>query len=481
MSGKGKRFEGERSAEPANALRSCLSPFRIFLAIFAASRVGLHIAGLRFSAEHVPAMMHFVDTELLGERLLESTLHLHGQPPLMTLVMGVILKVAGLRYGYLMQGLMLIVGILIGRTIITVLLRAGCSGVTATFAAVIFTLLPQSIVYENYWFFSYPLLLLMLLLCEKFLAARKSSTFGSWSGFFLIASALVLIKSVFHITWLWLVVGAALLSVTRERRRVILVAAVFPFLLAGSWYVKNAVMFGRFEASSWVGFGLARKTWHQLPRKERARLVREGELDPIAEVPLYGDVDQFAAVLGMPEPTGVPILDNREKSSGWTNFHHQIYLEATIRMRNVALDVIRKNPGAYVANVLETIELLFSPATGWRPVKTPYESVRGYCDAIDGILHSPLPLNLNPWSLLALMTLTFTLPSLRRWLASPGNLPDDEWLSIFIAFLVLWVWTLAVLLDTGETARIRVMTDGVLWVGAIVSGRRFIRLFRRGE
>lgn len=441
-------------------------PCLIVAAAFALSRVLFHLLGLRFSTEHVGSMMHFVDPELLRERLGESLLYLHGQPPLMSLWMGGILKCSGDAWPLVMQGLFLLLSLASALLLLHLLRGFGLGDRVATSVAVAFSLLPATLVYENYWFFTCPLVFLLLLLVATFRAALQRPSFARWTGFFLVAAVLVNFKNLFHLGWMVLLVPWALCCSGRGARRVVVFASLLPLLLGGAWYAKNAVVFGRFEASSWMGFGLARKTYHRLPIDTRRELVATGTLDAVAGVAVYGTVEEFAVPLGMPETTGVPILDRARKSSGWPNYHHAIYQDVCRRMRATAWRVVQVLPDLYWADVRRAAAQAFRPATEWGPVATPREQIAGYVDVLEGLLHAPLGVDwLRPWSLLLLLTGIGGLRRMVRWVRV-RSVRDGVYL--FAAGTTLYVLSIAVLLDTNETHRHRVMVDGLLvWMAAI--------------
>ena len=71
-----------------------------FLAAFAASRALAAACGLAFCSEHAAQIMHFPELELLRDRLFETAWHLHGQPPGPSLVLGALLKLAGMQLAH---------------------------------------------------------------------------------------------------------------------------------------------------------------------------------------------------------------------------------------------------------------------------------------------------------------------------------------------------------------------------------------------
>ena len=65
------------------------------LAITAAARLAYYVSGVHFDASTLGGYMQFIDTELLVTRLLESLWYYHGNPPILNLFTGTLLKLFG--------------------------------------------------------------------------------------------------------------------------------------------------------------------------------------------------------------------------------------------------------------------------------------------------------------------------------------------------------------------------------------------------
>lgn len=460
-------------------------PLPWFLLAFVASRAVFFACGLRFSTEHVAAIMHFVDLELLRDRLLESLWYLHGQPPLMSVFLGVLLKTSGDAYPLVAQATYVALGAATGGAMVLLLRRLRFSAAVSVAVALAFSLLPSVVVYENYLFSTHPVLACLVLGCLPLHRALERGRRRDWFWFFFTAAVVVNLRNVFHLLW-WLGLLALALRLRWPQRRLVLAGAAVPLLLASSFYLKNWAVYGRFEASSWMGFGLARKTYHQLPLDVRRAAVADGRLAKIAGVELFGGVEAYAEVLGRPPPTGVPLLDRELKSSGFINYHHAIYAEASACMRAEALRLIGLFPRAYLHNVVLTTSQLFAPATAWHPVATPRAQIAAYVDLGDWILHRRLGLRgVCVWSVLAgIVLLAFLAKALGALRARRHRAVEDE-LFVFCGFTLAYLYAVAVLLDTNEAMRHRLKGDGLLVLAAAILlrqlWRRSARLRGRGR
>lgn len=66
--------------------------YALLAIVFAVSRLGYYLLGVRFDARPVLHYYQFVDPELLKHRLVESLFYLHIQPPGWNLYIGAVLK-----------------------------------------------------------------------------------------------------------------------------------------------------------------------------------------------------------------------------------------------------------------------------------------------------------------------------------------------------------------------------------------------------
>ena len=121
-----------------------------FLALFFLSRAAFAACGLRFCTDHVAAQMHFVELDLLRDRLLESLWYLHGQPPLMSVLLGLLLKAFGDHYAVALHAVFVAMGAATGAGIVALLLRLGLAARTSVGVAIAYSLLPAVLIYEHY-------------------------------------------------------------------------------------------------------------------------------------------------------------------------------------------------------------------------------------------------------------------------------------------------------------------------------------------
>lgn len=433
-----------------------------FLVAFAASRLVFAWAGLAFSSEHVGRIMHFPDLELLRDRLLETVWYLHGQPPLPSLVLGLAQKIAGEHWPLLLAGLFHLLAAGLGVAMLRVLCRLGVRPAAALAASFVFTMLPAVVVYEHYAFTTLPVAALLVGACAA-LANVGPGRLGAAVSFLLLIALLLWVRNVFHLAF-WVAGWLLLVRCWPGSRRALLLASLLPALLAVAPYAKNAFVHGRFEASSWLGFGLARKTWHQEDLATRQAQALRGERPRIEAVPLFAAVEDYALAVPMPAPTGVPVLDEKHKRNGEVNYHHAITATASAAMRDSAVAHIARFPDRYLANVLATVRQLFAPSTAWAPVATPRAQLGGYGAWLDALLHTPWLGPCNTWALFCCLVLLASLGSVWRVLRRGASAARADVVMTFAALTFVYVAVVAVTLDTVEVMRHRLKVDAMVWL-----------------
>lgn len=438
----------------------------VFVAIFVLSRLLLAASGVEFCGEHVAQIMHFPDLELLRDHLLETVWYMHGQPPGPSLVLGALLKLGGPHWATCLAALFHALAAAAGLAMLLLLSRLGARPWLALGVATGFVSLPSIVVYEHYAFTTLPVTALLVIACVPLPAAGAGR--AAAAGTFLLVLALVLnVRNVFHLVW-W---GACFLLLFRAwsgPRRPLLLAAILPLLVAIGPYAKNAVVHGRFEASSWLGFGLARKTYHGDDLARRQEQARSGKRAPIEAVPVFGSVEEFALVVPSTPPTGVRVLDRPRKASGAVNYHHAVVAHAAARMRDAALAHIATFPARYVQNVAATARQFFAASSTWAPAATPRSQLGDFAGVVDGILHAPILGVANVWLLLTLAVLLSAVPSVWRVVRRGPPVEAVDLLVTFAAGTFVYVAVTAILLDAVEVMRHRLKVDGLLWLAGAV-------------
>ncbi|MBA4368832.1 MAG: hypothetical protein C0403_14490 [Desulfobacterium sp.] len=194
----------------------------------------------------------------------------------------------------------------------------------AAVVAIIFTISPTTLLYENWLFYTYPvasLLSVSALFLYRFLSEKRLC---DAVVFFFLAASIVLTRGIFHIAWLLLLVFALLVFSWPERRR-ILFGAAGPIVLVVAFYLKTLLIFGSLLAGqTYQQINFAVMTVSRLPAEQRQALIKEGKLTPVTTTSADSRTSfrKFDRYIPKHVTTGVPMLDNQRKSTGYTNWQY---------------------------------------------------------------------------------------------------------------------------------------------------------------
>jgi hypothetical protein len=430
--------------------------------LFALSRLGWWLAGVRFDASPLAWYWQILDLDLLRERLVESLWYLHAQPPGFNALLG-LAAVAGdpavvLRWAFLALGAALAVALADG------LRRLGWSAPWASGAALVLANGLPWVMTEHWLFYDFPSMVLLgvagwaLLRLGDHPRVAVPVFVGACVG-------LSLGRSLFHPLWLvaslTMMVWAAPPAV---RRRAGIVAAA-GLLVVAAVLVKNGALFGLWGTSSWLGMSLAKMTTARLPSAERDAMIRDGRLSPLAGVRPFSPVEVYEhAARARWQGQGIPVLARRTRASGAPNYNHVAYLEIDRVGRSDAATVIRRRPAVYAEAVAGAARTFLQS-----PIRYPAltENLRRVPRA--RWLYERT-LGLLPVTVMLFLAAGVAATSVaRREVRS-----DDPGLTAAGGFLVLnllWVAGVASCLEIGENNRFQTLVSPMVWVALLAAGR----------
>ena len=218
---------------------------------FILSRVFLYFVGVRFDTHGLTWYYQYLNPQLLRDDLWRSLYYLHMQPPLFNLFLGIVLKAfpanptLAFAASYHLLGLALMISLYL------LMRRLGVRNDVNLTLTILFMISPAAVLYENYLFYTCPvavLLCLSTLFLHRYLTNRR---LGDALAFFILLAMIALTRSLFHLGWLAVIVLLLLWPGGPPRRKTLTAAAV-PFLAVAGWYLKNAIIFGSFTASTWL-------------------------------------------------------------------------------------------------------------------------------------------------------------------------------------------------------------------------------------
>lgn len=382
-------------------------PAVLLTAAFVVSRALLAWLGIRFEADHLAWYWQFVDIELLRGDLLRSLVHLHAQPPLFNLFVGIVLKAAGghpvavFAWTYLACGLLLTLSL--HATLVELAVDARLSAVLVG----LFVIGPACILYENFLFYTYPtaaLLSLSAFFLTRFLRTR-SLTQGMI--FFGLLSCVALSRALFHLSWLLAVLGLLAFVLRRDSLALkrLLVSSLAPLLVVALVYAKNYVLFGAFAASSWLGMSVFPVASQSVDEGDLDRLHARGRISELYRVARdaqtsFTFLDAYPERFIAGEPTGIPVLDSTEKTGvnpGYSkpspNFNHHAYLGISRQYLRDALAVLAAHPLGYLHGVARNLAISSRPSESFfSPAWSPNAARLGaYTRVYAGLLKGTLP------------------------------------------------------------------------------------------
>src|SRR5437868_7576581 len=153
---RGGRSEGASSpsyalsVEPARASRSQDRRYLLALGLaFAVSRVVFRLVGVRFSTDQLRIAIQYLDPELLRHHLAQSVWYLHTQPPLYNLYLGTVLKLFPGHEGLAFHAVHLALGLAFVLALYLLLVGFSLPRPAAAAIALLVSVSPAAILYEN--------------------------------------------------------------------------------------------------------------------------------------------------------------------------------------------------------------------------------------------------------------------------------------------------------------------------------------------
>lgn len=347
-----------------------IPPLAYVIIAFVLSRIVYFILGVRFDIGPLDYYWQFIDPELLRTNLFESLYYLHSQPPLFNLFLGIVLKLFGGQEALAFHIISLAFGLTLSISLYLLMTSLGVSSRLSSILTIIFVVSPPCVLYEDFLFYTYPI---TMVLCLSAILLHRYLKFGRFrylAIFFALLALLVLTRSVFHPIW-FVILTVPLIWYRRRHWKKIALAAGVPFLLCFLLYAKNAHEFGSFSSSTWFGMNFARLTTWRLPLSERFSLIDQGKLSTLSVVKPFRKLETYQRHSHVPlaEPTGIPVLDQTQKSSGAPNLNNLTYINISRQYRRDALYVLPRYPGAYIGSLFESLMIYFIPTSSYSFLK----------------------------------------------------------------------------------------------------------------
>ncbi|HEY3448742.1 MAG TPA: hypothetical protein VGK67_20455, partial [Myxococcales bacterium] len=425
------------------------------------------------------SVFQYLPSDELRDHLARSLLDLHGQPPVLNLLLGIALKLDRAT-SVAAEEWLTAFNVAVGAATcvaLAALARRLLPGAGLRWLLLGLVLL-NPYFYASLSFFFYPPLETLLLTATALAVARyvELPTAPRLAWFFAPALLLLHTRSLFHPAWLLAIVGALLLW-TRHRQargplRLHAEIAVLGMLLSLAWPAKNFYRFGFFGFSSWQGLNLARGL--PIASETFDRIFQRRAFMP----PPSPELEAFA-LAGVPEELrDRPTLTRTTKPDGSANWNHYLVLKASKEVGPLALKMYLDSPGIAAAKIVRLYARGYTRYEGRDPYSgelaggefTADVSVAPRWAALyEALVFQPFraydrtaPSRLTTgFSALfpALMLVCFVALWLRRRQRGP-----EEAAIAFAVLSIVWVFVLVVGVDGVEGNRMRYPTEGLFFL-----------------
>jgi len=459
-------------------------------AFYALFHAALYVLGVRYDLVPLGMFAHYADPELLRTRLLESCFYLHVQPPLYNLFVGVVLKLFPGWEAVAFQAVFLLSGFALYVLLIVLQTRLGVSRAVALVTSTLLVCSPSFILFEHllvYTLHCALLLVMAALLLHEFLTTKRH-----WAGWAFFTALFLLggIRSMYHLVCYVAIAVGVVVWAGPPRRRLVWMALV-PGLLLCSFYVKSYVLFGQFTTMSFMGKGLWIKTVGNLSWPQREQLANEGKISEVSLVERFWAIDYYPEAIREIEGfEGIPVLRQKDKSTGEINYNHLSQLAVSKLYMHDALYVLRHYPKTYLCSTAWAALTFLSPmpqqVAGLKWWQALYDrlvygkiNVRlaRFIPQLGASKHVPYVFLMAGYPLLLCYGLSLGL----RGGKAGAFTHAQRGVLLFMGLTILYVAALSILLELAETNRYRFETEGfyVVFLGIFLERVVVGRLRRR--
>ncbi len=428
-------------------------------AIYILSRIYLYVfVQLEFSYHLRDYLIQYLDVSLLKENLFESILYLHSQPPLFNFAIGFVEILFG-EYSYIVFLLIFqLMGLLIAVLGYKTLLLTGTHKNLAFISILFYILTPATILYENLFFYTHPIIFFLVLSGYNLLVYLEKERFKNLIYVFTGITLSVFTTSFFHIIW-FITILIIILLFKKVQTKTIIKAAILPFVLILGLYLKNYLLFDEFETSTWLGMNISRITVHQLDKELKSNLITNKKLSEISNFASFTHYNDLYSLKEkyFNDKTGISVLDQTVKKSGRTNFNNSGYIKISRLALSDAIYVIKNYPQVYFSGIVKAFTLYFDSPTKYKLLTANVFRIKTYNKLYNAFIYGSslgtktgdISIVLN---LLVLFISGFLLINRRLNIMVRG----------FIAFALLnifYVMCVGNLLELGENNRFRYYTE----------------------
>lgn len=458
------------------------------------------LTGQKFDTNYLNFGWQLLPWDILSNDPWTSVWYLHIQPPLWNLVLGVGAWSSPLSDAATLQCLMASFGLLAAGSAAVLGERMGLSRRSAFIVASVATMNPE--VLKGAFEPTYELPVAAGLLAMLAIVAGLKRDDGRFDRRLVavgtMVTLLVMTRSLYHPLWAVAVLGLVVfLHRGRASRRALVAAAAVPVVVIGGWILKNDVLFGQPNLSSWFGMNLQRAVIPVLDLEELQEMRERNEVSEIAVIGPFGKYSLYEDVVDPCTPTRAnrAVSEPMRTTDQWSpNFNYECYLPIFEQAGHDAWAVMREHPDAWLEGRLwslrSTVSVAVTPSESssivmreldrvysWLRLDYPgVLSTRGWGTPIYGQLTAPVDFGLVLVPLYAGVLLVGFVPVIRR--IRHRSRPNDTAVLVVASFTVGFTVLVGAVAELGEQARFRTMTDPLC---VVVAAAVIARVTRRKQ
>lgn len=470
------------------------------LTVWSAVYSALVITGVGFDTGYLNYGWQLIPWDVLTNDPLRSLWYLHVQPPGWNLFLGVPSWLSPLSDRVTVQLLMLIVGLLVVVLAARLAESLGLGRRAAIGLSLLATLHPE--VLKGAFEPNYELAVAALLLAVCLAVARLDRA-GDFSRAFVVLAlvlvVLVMTRSLYHpLLIVVILVPVGLWGRRVLTRRAVMVAVLVPLVVVGGWMVKNQMLFGHANLSSWFGMNLQRAVIPVLDLDDLEDMYANGEVSDIAMIGPFGRYSLYESVVEPCEPSRAhrsvsePMRTTDPVSP---NFNYECFLPVFDRAGQDAWAVIRAHPDVWLEGRLWSLRTTFAVADrpgqsssivmrvlddAYSVARIDYRGVlstEGWGTPIYGRLVAPTDFGLVLVPMYATLSLAGALVGVRGWRRRAMSAGD--WAIVVAAALAVFTVVVGAVAELGEQSRFRTAVDPLATVVVGVVVARLVRRVRR--
>lgn len=464
--------------------------YALLLVLFSASRILFYFLGVRFDTAPLYWFFQILDPVHLKTDLCQSLFYLHSQPPGFNFLVGIVVN-GFPGYGFAFRTLYLLCGLLIVFGIFFMLEKMNTPRFLSIPLTVFFMVSPPVILFENWLFYSYPTVLLLVASSVLLYLYLEKRTGTILVLFFFSLAAIVFMRSLFTLFWFLAVLIGLVLHDKKSSMRIIM-CALFPLLLIIGLHVKNYCVFRQATLSSWFGMNLVKMTF-TVPQETIKQHVEQDEITEIILIKPFRSPEAYSEFTNIDTVTGIPVLDTQYKSTGFPNFNHIGYVSISQHYLDAATYLITRYPAHYGLSVIKAFYAYLRPTCdsiifrgnnrkqlhGW--IHFYEEYVLG--NVLINVWQTTYTNRLGQNRVVHINLLYVFLPILYMWSVmvalqpQKANISDKAGAGLlqYIAFNLIYVTAIGNLIEVSENMRFRFLLVPFLYIVLATLLRRYLK------